>query len=70
MPNDYKEGFIARIKRLFNEFNSTEPMLDKEELSCVFAIVDDFFQQVENEKQDREKEASLALTKQIGENRS
>ncbi len=69
MPNDYKEGFIARIKRLFNEFNSAEPILDEEEISCVFAIVDDFFQQVENEKQEREKEASLVLTKQIGESR-
>lgn len=69
MPNDYKEGFIARIKRLFNEFNSAEPMLDEDEISCIFAIVDDFFQQVENEKQEREKGAGLALTKQIGESR-
>lgn len=69
MPDDYQEGFIARIKRLFNEFNSKEPILDEEEISCVFALVDDFFQQVEKEKQERKEEYKQILTKQIGESR-
>ena len=67
MPDDYQEGFITRIKRLFNEFNSKEPILDEEEISCVFALVDDFFQQVEKEKQKPKKEYKHLLTKQIGE---
>lgn len=58
MPDDYQEGFITRIKRLFNEFNSKEPILDEEEISCVFALVDDFFQQVEKEKQKPKKNIS------------
>lgn len=69
IPDDYKDDFITRIKRLFNKFNLAEPMLDEEEISLVFAIVDDFFQQIENEKQERENENSLTLTKQIGVHR-